>query len=138
MTEDCDPSPDDQFGSDPPPITDMNGIALRLCVTGFKNAQDAIKASYKNCNIVKVAALGFVGSPHTYLRDPWAFACGKKQYFVALASNLFMLVAWMCTATSLRLTERAPGWSSGVARLYPWDDACGGAIVACVDVLASA
>ena len=49
--------------------------------------------------------------PWTYLRDPWAFACGKKQYFVALASNLFMLVAWMCTATSLRLTERAPGWS---------------------------
>lgn len=61
LTGDCDPSldGDDPFGADPPPITDMNGIALRLCVTGFKNAQDAIEASYKNCSIVKVAALGY-------------------------------------------------------------------------------
>ena len=59
LTADCDPDGSDPFGTDPLPITDMNGIALRLCVTGFKNAQDAIEASYKNCNIVKVAALGY-------------------------------------------------------------------------------
>ena len=30
--------------------------------------------------------------PWTYLHDPWDFACGKKQYFIALAFNLSTLV----------------------------------------------
>lgn len=57
---DCVPDPDDPLGADgPPPLTDLNGIALRLCSTGFKNAQDATRASHQNCNIVKIAAVGY-------------------------------------------------------------------------------
>lgn len=56
---DCVPDADDPFQEDPPPLTDLNGIALRLCLTGFKNAQEAMRASLLNCNIVKVAAVGY-------------------------------------------------------------------------------
>ena len=56
---DCVPDANDPFQDDPPPLTDLNGIALRLCLTGFKNAQEAVRTSLLSCNIVKVAAVGY-------------------------------------------------------------------------------
>ena len=57
---DCVPDPNDPLKDDgPPPLTDLNGIALRLCLTGFRNAQEAVRASLLSCNIVKVAAVGY-------------------------------------------------------------------------------
>ena len=63
LVDDCAPvgpngDPDDGPNA-PPAITDLNGIALRLCVTGFGDAQEATKASLTKCNIVKIAAIGY-------------------------------------------------------------------------------
>ena len=63
VLDDCTPigpdgDPDDDANA-PPDITDLNGIALRLCVTGFGDAQEATKASLTKCNIVKIAAIGY-------------------------------------------------------------------------------
>ena len=41
------------------PVTDLNAIALRLCVTGFGNAQEATEASLTKCSITKIAAVGY-------------------------------------------------------------------------------
>ena len=40
-------------------LPNLNAIALRLCVNGYRNAQDAIKAVHENCGITKVAAAGY-------------------------------------------------------------------------------
>jgi hypothetical protein len=40
-------------------LPNLNAIALRLCVNGYENAQDAIKAVHENCSITKVAAAGY-------------------------------------------------------------------------------
>ena len=40
-------------------LPNLNAIALRLCVNGYGNAQDAIKAVHENCGITKVAAAGY-------------------------------------------------------------------------------
>jgi len=60
---DCDPVDEDGDPDDdpdaPPGITDLNGIALRLCVHGFADAQKAAEASLKKCQIVKIAAVGY-------------------------------------------------------------------------------
>jgi hypothetical protein len=39
-------------------IANLNAIALRLCVSQYANAQDAIEKVVTNCNICKVAAVG--------------------------------------------------------------------------------
>tara|TARA_Y100000768_G_scaffold81339_1_gene57951 strand:+ start:4615 stop:9087 length:4473 start_codon:yes stop_codon:yes gene_type:complete len=56
MVEDC--SRPDQ-GTDGHGLTDLNGIALRLCVRGHASVQDAIKDAAKACRIRKVAVVGF-------------------------------------------------------------------------------
>ena len=56
MVEDC--SRPDQ-GADGHGLTDLNGIALRLCVSGHVSVQDAIKDAAKSCRIRKVAVVGF-------------------------------------------------------------------------------
>ena len=40
-------------------LPDLNAIALRLCVRGYGNAQDAIQATHTKCGIRKVAAAGY-------------------------------------------------------------------------------
>ena len=40
-------------------LPNLNAIALRLCVHGYGNAQDAIKAVHEKCSITKVAAAGY-------------------------------------------------------------------------------
>ncbi len=44
---------------DPMDLTDMNAIALRLCVREFADSQRAVKHIKENCGIVKVAAVGY-------------------------------------------------------------------------------
>lgn len=53
---------DDDAGdglADPIDLTDMNAIALRLCVREFSDAQRATKHIKENCGIVKVASVGY-------------------------------------------------------------------------------
>ena len=66
VVEDCTPKdedgydvPDEALRDAPPSVTDLNGIALRLCVQGFADAQRATEASLKKCKIVKIAAIGY-------------------------------------------------------------------------------
>ena len=56
MVDDC--SRPDQ-GTDGHRLTDLNGIALRLCVNGYTSIQEAIKGAAKSCQIRKVAVVGF-------------------------------------------------------------------------------
>ena len=55
MVEDC--SQPDQ-GTDGHGLTDLNGIALRLCVRGHASVQEAIKDAAEACHIRKVAVVG--------------------------------------------------------------------------------
>jgi len=59
----CNPVDEDGYPDNspdaPPGITNLNGIALRLCVHGFADAQKAAEASLKKCQIVKIAAVGY-------------------------------------------------------------------------------
>ena len=63
VVQNCDPVDEDGYPNNdpdaPPGITDLNGIALRLCVHGFADAQKAAEASLKKCQIVKIAAVGY-------------------------------------------------------------------------------
>ena len=60
MTGDCDRS-DMAIGNnnEAPKITNLNGIALRLCMSGSPDAQTAIEGAMRQCGIQKVAVVGF-------------------------------------------------------------------------------
>lgn len=60
LTGDCDQG-DMQTGSDDdaPSVTNLNGIALRLCMSGSPNVQAAVDATMNRCGIQRVAVVGF-------------------------------------------------------------------------------
>jgi len=60
LTADCDRS--DMAigaGNEPPPLTNLNGIALRLCMSGSASVQAAVEATMTRCGIQRVAVVGF-------------------------------------------------------------------------------
>ena len=78
---------DDPDGAeDHPPnrrLPNMNAIALRLCISGYHNAQDAIKDAHTRCGIHKVAAAGYkMFEAGLTLQTTFADADGNQQMFV--------------------------------------------------------
>ena len=107
---DIDPNVDDQItamcgddggpgGNDPgamggPRITDLNGIALRLCVTGHPSTRAAAKDAALVCHIRKIAMVGYkmfeTGTLQTTVRDEEQAAGDRHHYvprYMSLASN---------------------------------------------------
>ena len=79
---------DDPDGTDgilPPKrrLPNMNAIALRLCISGYHNAQDAIKDAHTRCGIHKVAAAGYkMFEAGLTLQTTFAEADGTRRMFV--------------------------------------------------------
>lgn len=46
-------------GNEAPPLTNLNGIALRLCMSGSASVQAAVEATMTRCGIQRVAVVGF-------------------------------------------------------------------------------
>jgi len=59
MVDDCSRTDQDTDHADSHGLTDLNGIALRLCVSGHASVQDAVKDAAKACHVRKVAVVGF-------------------------------------------------------------------------------
>lgn len=60
MTRDCDRSDMATGNNDEsPPMTNLNGIALRLCMSGSADVQMAVEETMSRCGIQKVAVVGF-------------------------------------------------------------------------------
>lgn len=60
MTSDCDRSDMATGGNnEAPAITNLNGIALRLCMSGSPDVQTAIEHAMRQCGTQKVAVVGF-------------------------------------------------------------------------------
>ena len=65
-------------------LPNMNAIALRLCISGYHNAQEAIRDAYTRCGIHKVAASGYrMFEAGLTLQTTFEEADGSKQMFVA-------------------------------------------------------
>jgi hypothetical protein len=65
-------------------LPNMNAIALRLCISGYHNAQEAIKDAYTRCGIHKVVASGYrMFEAGLTLQTTFEEADGSKQMFVA-------------------------------------------------------
>ena len=59
MTGDCDRSDMATGADETPQMTNLNGIALRLCMSGSANVQAAVENAMRRCGIQKVAVVGF-------------------------------------------------------------------------------
>lgn len=77
---------DPEIDGNPPPkrrLPNMNAIALRLCISGYHNAQDAIEDAYTKCGIRKVAAAGYrMFEAGLTLQTTFVEADGAQRMFV--------------------------------------------------------
>ena len=91
VTADCS-SNDEATGTndEAPGVTNLNGIALRLCMSGSPDVQMAVEATMKRCGIQRVAVVGFKmfegGSTQATLRMDGAIHHFVPR-FVSIAPN---------------------------------------------------
>ena len=75
---------DDGAAAEAPKITDLNGIALRLCVTGHPTVHAAAKDAALVCHIHKIAMVGYkmfeAGTLQTTVRDEEQ--AGTRHHYV--------------------------------------------------------